>query len=187
MRLVLIRHTTPYLDGDKILSDYCYGQSDLQLAPTFNAEVAAIKTNLDQFHFDSTVTVLSSPLSRCGQLATQLFPDHSLEWEERLMEMHFGEWELRPWNQIPFAEVENWKNDLMSYKPGAGESFFDVVERCRSLLIEMRERQFADTDSLVFVTHSGPIRALMYLQLQQPPEQTIAISIPFGHIVELKI
>ena len=187
MRLFLIRHTTPFLGANKTLSDYCYGQSDLPLASSFTDEITAIKANLAQYQIDSSVTVISSPLSRCRLLAMGLFPNHPIEWEPRLMEMHFGNWELQAWSQIPFAEVESWKNDLMHYQPGAGESFFEVIERCQSVLSDLRNRNFAETDTVIIVTHSGPIRALMHLQLQQPPQQTIAISIPFGHIVEFVI
>lgn len=57
MNIYLIRHTS--VDVPKGL---CYGQSDVPLRPTFEAEAAVTKAKIESIHFDMAYT---SPLSRC--------------------------------------------------------------------------------------------------------------------------
>ena len=62
MELILIRHTTPAIE-----KGICYGQSDLNVADSFEAELELILKEVGQHR-----KVYSSPLKRCRILAERL-------------------------------------------------------------------------------------------------------------------
>jgi alpha-ribazole phosphatase len=106
----------------------------------------------------SGLPVISSPLKRCAELATQLVSSSDdVRFDSRLVEMHFGEWELCPWNEIPRVEIDAWAADMAGYRPGGGESAMQVAERVHAFydewLLQPRES--------VVVCHAGTIRLLL--------------------------
>ena len=80
MEIYIIRHTRV-----NIAKDTCYGQSELALADTFEAEAQAYQKALPK-NFDA---VYSSPLKRCMQLAKRLGYGDVTAVDD-LMEMNFG-------------------------------------------------------------------------------------------------
>src|ERR1700742_1932846 len=97
--IYLIRHTTP-----AVAKGICYGQTDLDITESFAEEAEAIREHLPS----GIVSVYSSPLRRCSQLARYLFPDRLPTLLNQLMEVHCGEWEMRSWDELPKEEVEPW-------------------------------------------------------------------------------
>ena len=96
----LVRHTS--LD---IAPNICYGQSDVAISENFEAERLQLQKKLLNLKFDAIYT---SPLQRCQHLAEALCKDSSLGFansdikpDARLKELHFGDWELCPWDAIP--------------------------------------------------------------------------------------
>ena len=83
MEVILIRHTSV-----DVPPGMCYGQTDVPLKPTFEAEAAVTAENLKAYlPFDHVYT---SPLTRCVRLATYCgYPD--AERDKRIMEINFGE------------------------------------------------------------------------------------------------
>ena len=79
------------------LRGVCYGQTDVPLKPTFEAEAAVTAENLKAYlPFDHVYT---SPLTRCVRLATYCgYPD--AERDKRIMEINFGDWEMKPFEQM---------------------------------------------------------------------------------------
>ena len=69
MEVILIRHTSV-----DVPPGVCYGQTDVPLKPTFEAEAAVTAENLKAYlPFDHVYT---SPLTRCVRLATYCgYPD----------------------------------------------------------------------------------------------------------------
>lgn len=67
--------------------------------------------------------VWTSPLRRCADVGRWL---KRWGWQHHvdaaLLELHFGDWEGRPWAQIAHAEVDAWVADFAHYAPGGGES-----------------------------------------------------------------
>jgi alpha-ribazole phosphatase len=96
MDVYLVRHTTPDVD-----SGVCYGQADVGLADSFESEWLILRSKLAHL---ATPVVFSSPLQRCAKLA-QRAVDHfnfsSPFIDARLMELNFGDWELKAWQDIP--------------------------------------------------------------------------------------
>ena len=96
MNIYLIRHTKPAVE-----SKICYGQTDLPVDASFPQELARIKSIIPQ-KFD---VIFTSPLQRCKTLAHNLNADRIIE-DNDLMEINFGDWEMKPYTEITFNEFE---------------------------------------------------------------------------------
>ena len=95
MKLTLVRHTSL-----AIAPRLCYGQSDVQVSENFELERQKLQLKLANSNFDA---IYASPLQRCHQLAQALcadaslgFSNHDIQLDERLKELHFGDWEMQP-------------------------------------------------------------------------------------------
>src|SRR5690606_26623784 len=115
--------------------DVCYGGSDVAVHPD-EAE-SGLRGLLADPRLPRGLPIHTSPLMRCAGLARALAQD----WrapppivDARLVEMHFGNWELRRWAEIPRREVDAWVADLVHYRPGGGESVMQAAQRVLSFL-----------------------------------------------------
>ncbi len=116
MILHLIRHPKP-----RIANGICYGRLDLL------AENSAVVADKLQLELPAGLPLWSSPLLRCRELAECLHPQPM--FDERLAEMNFGEWEGRPWDDIPRAQLDAWAADVAGYIPPGGESALALQHR----------------------------------------------------------
>ncbi len=171
MELYLIRHTQPLVE-----KGICYGQTDLDLAPDFQAHFEAVRNQLPII----PQKVISSPLSRCRKLAEHLHPEVHLD--ERLMELHFGDWEMKAWNDIPMMELEPWMADYYRTAPPNGESLFQLEQRITAFLVELKAQ---DLKSVAVVAHGGPIRVMMGLLNDLPVEKWMGQKVEFGEVVRI--
>lgn len=155
MRLYLVRHPRPI-----VALDTCYGRTDLAVAPQEQVRVSsALAPTLPK-----GAALFSSPLQRCAELADSLADALGCApviHDARLVEMNFGDWELRSWNDIPRAEIDAWTNDMAQYRPGGGESVVQMAVRVRAFHDDLiRQRQ----DCAIVVCHAGTIRLLLACQ-----------------------
>jgi alpha-ribazole phosphatase len=152
MRLHLIRH--PRL---LIAPGICYGSSDVPMCPDDMERVlAALLPALPP-----GVPIFSSPLTRCRELAARLahaLPSALPIYDKRLVEMHFGDWEMRAWETIPKEDVDAWVEDLAFYRPGGGENGMQVAKRLNDFLEDAKSLHVED---VIVVTHAGVIRLLL--------------------------
>jgi alpha-ribazole phosphatase len=128
--IYLIRHTTP-----AVAKGICYGQTDLDVTATFLEEVAVIRQHLPA----GMQAVHSSPLQRCSLLARQLFPEHAITWQDELMEVHCGEWEMKSWDDLPKEEIDPWMADFVNIRIPGGESYLDLQQRVNRCWERIRE------------------------------------------------
>ncbi|GAA5100255.1 alpha-ribazole phosphatase [Wohlfahrtiimonas larvae] len=144
MKLILIRHTSL-----NIASGICYGQSDIDVSSTFINEADIIKTQLSDYQFDATYT---SPLQRCVKLANFCgFPD-AIQTPQ-LMELNFGDWEGKLWDDINDPNLQNWFNDWLHIPATNGESFIMQYQRYVEF-VEAIKIKHADQTIALF-THGG--------------------------------
>lgn len=148
MELYLIRHTRPLVE-----KGVCYGQADLELAPSFEAEARKIKNAIPPV----VNFVYSSPLQRCSRLASFLFPDHSIRHDERLMEINCGAWELRKWDEIDRGETDLWMSDLIHTRIPGGETYYELAYRVNQAFEEISRHQ----EPVVIVAHGGVLRSIL--------------------------
>ncbi len=149
MNLWLVRHAQPLIEAG-----VCYGQLDMQADAQATQDCAqALAAILPQ-----NIPAIASPLQRCGQLAITLAtlrPDINIKQDQRLQEMHFGNWEGRAWRDLPKAELDAWTADFGSYTAGqSGESVTQFMARVAAVFDELSH----DRDTL-WITHAGVIRA----------------------------
>ncbi len=151
MHLYLIRHPRP-----SVPPNVCYGRTDLAVA---QEEIASVKAALLP-HLPRQARLFSSPLRRCTDLSDSLAQDLDCEaatCDERLAEMHFGDWEMRAWDDIPRPDIDAWASDMAGYRPGGGESVLEVAQRVRNFRDDLSGLQI---DHAVIVCHAGIIRLL---------------------------
>ena len=74
MEILLVRHTTPNIE-----KGVCYGQTDIDVTPSFNEELKVIQEKIQPKESD---LVFSSPLLRCEKLATSLY--ESITYDDKL-------------------------------------------------------------------------------------------------------
>ncbi len=165
MEIFVIRHT------QVAVKNTCYGQSNVSLADTFTAEVAQYKNDLP----DGFDAVFCSPLERCRDLSNALNFDNII-FENTLMEMNFGDWEGKKWNDIEQAKLDVWMNDFVSEKTPNGENLLELFERVKLFLDNLRQQKF---DKVLLITHAGVIRCL-WAYLLEIPLQNI-FKLPVGH------
>jgi len=147
MNLTFIRHTSVAVEPG-----ICYGQSDVELSSTFEAEAQQVRSKLPLRPFDA---VYCSPLSRCRKLATFCgFQDPVVD--ERLMELNFGDWEMKAWADIRDPRLQQWFDNWVEVTPTRGESFAALIVRVKEFLEELKKLPLHD---VVIFTHAGVIRA----------------------------
>lgn len=140
MRTFLIRHPKP-----AVADGVCYGRSDLGLADDPVARAAALRPLLPR-----DAPLYTSPLRRCQELARALHPEPLID--ERLVEMNFGAWEMRCWDDIPRREIDSWAADPLGFAPPGGESATALRARVATFLRELPH-------TAVLVAHGGVLRA----------------------------
>jgi alpha-ribazole phosphatase len=176
MTLYLVRHPRP-----DVAPGLCYGASDV---PVQGAELARVHAALAARRLPD-LPVHASPLRRCALLAERFAPGR-VTLDARLAEMDFGAWELRPWSDIPRADVDAWTADLLHYRPGGAENVLDVARRVQAFADEVR------ASSALVICHAGTIRLLTALHGGQPLEQAALRAaqtphrIGYGELVVLK-
>ena len=169
MEIYLIRHTQVAV-GKEI----CYGQYNVPLAATFEAELIAYKNKLPT-DFDA---IYSSPLNRCTQLANGLnFGE--IQVQDAIKEMHFGDWENCSWNSIEAAALNNWMQDFVNVRTPNGENLADLYSRVSLFLTQLRNKKHS---KVLLVSHAGVIRCVWAFLLRIPLQNIFKIPVAFGEI-----
>lgn len=100
--------------------------------------------------------VLSSPLRRCQETARALGAEPEID--RRLVELDYGELDLRPLSEIPAEVWAAWRADP-GFRPPGGETLEELAVRVGSLLDEVLPE--ARTADVVLVTHVSPVKAAL--------------------------
>jgi alpha-ribazole phosphatase len=177
MNIYLVRHPPP-MGADGI----CYG--DLEVAVDDRAAATSAESIKARLPSDvlAAARIYSSPSSRCLVLAQRLASPREPTACGELLEMNFGEWQGRRWDDIERGQIDAWSRDLWNYRPGGGESAQMVAVRWRRWLDEAT-RSGGD---IVAVTHAGVIRVAL---ARSGPGRDSALTdpIPFGSVNRLDL
>ncbi len=169
MQVFLIRHPRP-----QIAAGICYGQLDLPAVEVLQT-AATLRTQLPP-----GLPVISSPLQRCRLLAEALHPSPRIEAE--LMEMHFGDWEGRHWDDIGASALDAWAADILHHAPPGGESAAMLQTRSVACLNGLAAEGLP---ACVVVTHAGVIRAAVGHAQQLPVAKWSQLKFDYGECVKL--
>jgi alpha-ribazole phosphatase len=172
MDVVLIRHARPDV-GPGI----CYGNLDLSLAVPMTPAPTAIVAALPV-----PQRIVTSPLLRAGDTAKALMraltpAEPAIDVEPRLRELDFGDWEGKPWDVIPRAELDDWAGHLLEGRPHGGESAAQAMARVTAWADTLSGAQ----DRCIWVVgHAGPMRMLAAHWLRLPLDRTLGWELAFG-------
>lgn len=176
MKLWLVRHAPV-----EAPAGLCYGRTDLQA----QVEPTRLAAQAIAAQLPPGIAVRSSPLQRCtamAQAVAALRPDLAAPAiDDRLAEMDFGDWEGRPWSDIPRSAFDAWTADFVNARAGrCGESTRLFMARVGVAWDGWRTSQ----QEQVWFTHAGVIRAVHLLQrgvrLPQGAADWPSMPIPFG-------
>lgn len=175
MKLTLVRHTSL-----QIPAGVCYGQTDVDVAVSFMQEATATKGKIQHLAVDA---VFTSPLQRCVKLGYALgFND--ITHDDRLKELHFGNWEMQAWDDIPRDYFDEWAQNYAHMAPPNGETFGELQARGVAFIDELLQ-QYRNQHVLV-VTHGGMIRAMVAYVLNMQLKGLFRINIDYGSVTQLE-
>lgn len=148
-------------------SAHCYGHTDWPADAALTQQAATHLAAALAQH-PAGATVRCSTLQRCQQLAnalTALKPDVAVIFDDRLTEMHFGQWEGLAWDEVDRHGLDAWAADFAHHRVGhSGESVLGFVQRVAQAARHAHGP--TRTDDL-WITHAGVIRAMHWLHQRQ--------------------
>lgn len=171
MELHLIRHPRP-----DIASGTCYGSSDIALAEPAAVAAARLAPLLPQ-----TFELHASPLQRALLLAEAIGTPRI---DARLVEMHFGAWEMQRYESLG-AAIDAWADDPLGFRAPGGESSAEMAERVLAWLGELQS--VAPAAPVVVVAHGGPLRVIAGHLLGLPRERWLGLDFAFAHSTRIDV
>jgi len=166
LKVYFVRHTKPQIE-----TGICYGQSDVPVCPlAFEIQYKALSDYLPK-QFSK---VFSSPLQRCQVLAQKFSENPMLD--KNLMELNFGEWEMKPWNSLEPMQMQTWMQDFVKNSPPQGESYEQLAKRTKIFLQKLQ-----DTEGNVLVcTHAGVMRAVFAWVMGLPLANSFRLRLSYA-------
>ncbi len=179
MNILLIRHTSV-----NIPKGTCYGNLDVDVSSAFAREASDVSGRLSRYSYQ---TVYSSPLQRCRKLAEKIAGNECpVQYDIRLKEMDFGEWEGVHWDRIfKSSKGQQWFGDYWNTACPGGESYKELYNRTALFLRELC--QLKTNEVIPVITHGGPIRAMLSKILNTSPYTMFDRKIDYGEVIELNI
>jgi alpha-ribazole phosphatase len=174
VKLTLVRHTSL-----QVPAGICYGQSDIDVAASFHDELNQLHPKL---HGDAIHAIYASPLQRCSKLALSLGLGDVVH-DERLKELHFGDWEMRAWDDIPRDIFDDWAQNYAHMSPPNGETFSQLQQRGVAFLDEIKQAHAGE--HVLAVTHGGMIRALIAHVLNMPLKGLFRFNVDYASVTRL--
>lgn len=176
MKLVFIRHTSV-----NVPKGVCYGNTDVDLAPSFPQEARAVTDKLRTYQFDKTYC---SPLSRCVKLAEFCgYPDAIRD--NRLKEINFGAWEMQSYDDITDPKLQEWFDDYINVRPPEGESVIDQRNRLENFIEEIKSR---NKESVIGIfTHGGILINALVAYGNKTYDEVYNDIPPYGSIIEIEV
>jgi len=181
MKITFVRHTSVDVEPG-----VCYGRTDVPLKPTFPEEAIKVKAAIEEAtakmgkDFDA---IYRSPLNRCRLLAEACGYPEALP-DTRLLEMNFGEWEMKRFDDIKDPQLQRWYDDWMNITPTGGESFIDQNIRVKAFIDEMSA---SGHDNVLVFTHAGVMMNALLLTGRAKADNLFSSQPPYGGLLEIPI
>lgn len=178
MEIYLVRHTETVCE-----KGICYGQTDVNIAQPYDI---IFETIVQQLPKDALL--YTSPLQRCVTLSKYIQKQTqttNYEEDKRLMEMNFGDWEMKNWNEIPPEELNPWMEDFVNIRVPNGESFVDLHERVSDFI--ENEILSKTSQKVIIVAHAGVVRSILCLLNSLPLKDAFQNKVDFGQVIKIVI
>lgn len=134
--------------------------------------------------------IVSSPLARCAGFARALARRRAipLEFDERLREMHFGEWEGRTAADLIVQDAEaltRFWQDPFAHPPSGAEP----VRRMQARVLSAWEALVQDDSKhcVLLISHGGPIRVILCHVLRWPVERLLEIHVGHAALYSIRV
>ncbi len=182
-QIILIRHGS-------LACKYngCYiGSLDVPLSAKGLEDAAAIGKYIADIHCEH---IFASPMLRVKQtLETALPPGKikKVEYDERLREINFGDWEEKKFPEISKQypdEVKGWTGGAAEFRFPHGarlEDFYHGIEEFKKTLLN------SSGSTLMVFTHGGVILALICSVLGLGKEKMLGFKVNRGSISSLEL
>lgn len=133
--------------------------------------------------------IVSSPLKRCVEFATELGLKHKIrvQPEARLQEVNFGIWEGKTAleiNQLDPNGLDKFYLDPNSYTPPQAEKFIDFQARIKHVWQDLLRTY--QGQHILCITHAGVIRAVFTQLLKIPVTQSFAIQVQHASLSQFQ-
>jgi alpha-ribazole phosphatase len=178
MEVYLVRHTETVCE-----KGICYGQSDVNIMEPYDGVFQSILNQLPQ-----DALLYSSPLLRCVVLANYV-KDNSkitaINEDSRLMEMNFGDWEMKSWDVIAPDDFTPWMTDFVNVRVPNGESFTDLHDRVLDFITN--ELQVTHSKPVIIVAHAGVIRSFLCKISDLPLKDAFQNKVDFGAVIKIEL
>ena len=158
--LWLVRHGETEWNATKRVQ----GHSDVPLNELGERQAQALAERLEGAKFDE---VYASDLSRAYRTAQICFRTASIQKDERLREIHLGEFEGRDWTTFDEAErlqASVWFMGPYDERVPGGESSDDLQARARAWLNSLPRQ-----GRVIAFAHGGVIATMLYSVVGRPP------------------
>lgn len=194
-KIYLLRHGMP----EKSTSEKEYiGVTDRPLSTRGRAEASQLgRYFLQHLSATTTVRILTSPLQRCRQTATEMYrvlSDGGIALPEPLVvedlhEIDLGAWEGKSVREIRGSFPEAYEargRALGTYHTPGGESFLEAGIRFQKA-IEACLPDMDESEILLIVAHAGVIRAYLSLRTGRELDHLMDIPLPYASVTELEV
>ncbi len=175
MEVYLIRHTETVLP-----KGVCYGQSDILLQEPYLEKFDKIVKSVKY----KNAVIYSSPLKRCTFLAEHFRKNNDnyppIITDDRLMEMNFGDWEMKEWNNIDPDMMKKWMVDFVDEKVPNGESFTELDARVANFI--ENELLKCKKEVAIIITHAGVIRSFLCKAMNLPLKEAFRNDVAYGSV-----
>jgi alpha-ribazole phosphatase len=178
MEVYLVRHTETVCE-----KGICYGQSDVKIMEPYDAVFQSVLNQLPQ-----DARLYSSPLLRCVLLANYIKDNSEItavNEDSRLMEMNFGDWEMKNWDVIPPDDFTPWMTDFVNVRVPNGESFTDLHNRVIDFIYN--ELQTTNSKPVIIVAHAGVIRSFLCKISDLPLKDAFQNKVEFGAVIKIEL
>jgi broad specificity phosphatase PhoE len=144
---------------------------DIGLSVAGRAQAAALAARIGAEHFDR---IIASPLLRARETVRAVAGDRPVELDARLVEMDYGRWEGRTYEQIDATDAPyraRWEADPAGLPCPGGESGDDVAARAGDFLEDLLTwaAPVIDEQRIVLaVAHSSFNRVLLCVAMGVP-------------------
>lgn len=155
------------------------GLTDVSLAPHGLEKMHSVCVAAEQ----DWELIIGSPLKRCRYFAEQMAAQRGVDLliDERLREIHFGQWDGRDvdtiWQQ-DYARISAWIDDPDQNTPPQGEALSAVQQRARAVYHDIAEQH--QGKKILLVTHGGLIRVLLGTLLGMPLRMVNTFDVPYA-------
>jgi broad specificity phosphatase PhoE len=146
--LILVRHGRTPANAAGLLQ----GRLDQDLDDVGRLQAADVAAHVEAS--TRVDAVVSSPLRRAAQTAAAF--GRTVEFDDRWLELAYGEYEGMPHTEVPAEVWQRWRDDA-EYTPVGGESLAELDARVRRACGDLLER--AETENVVVVSHVSPMKS----------------------------